>query len=131
MNILDKTKSDLLDIKLDSKLTFNSFDPIFSYFKNSTDFVLKNSGDGNQIQTTESDVMHYLNGEEDDKNTFEEYISFDKSFIIKIVIWDLRLIAIAIEKGFTFNGYSLEENAYSPESILVYKIVAANYIEKG
>lgn len=131
MNILDKTKSDLLDFKLDFKLSYNMFAPIYSYFKNSADFVLINSGNGIQTQTTESGVTHYCNGEEDEKNKFEEYISSDRSFIVKIVLWDLRLIVIDIEKGFTFNGYSLEKNGYSPESIPVYKIVAANCTKKG
>lgn len=126
MNIFDKTKSDLLDIKLELKTSYDLFAPIFVYFNNSKDYVLRNRGDGLQIQTTETGLTTYVNSEEDDRNKFEEFISSDRSFIVKVSIWDLRLIAIEIEKGFVFCGYSLEENGFSSESIPVYKIVAAN-----
>ena len=128
MDILNKTKLNLLKLSLSSNFSYNMFDPIYGYFKNSADFVLRNSGCGIQVQTTESDVTRYYNGEEDDKNKFEEYISSDRSFIVKVTILDLRL---AIKDRITFNGFSLEEFGFSSESIPVYKIVAAKGFKKN
>ena len=122
MDIFSRTKSDLLKFSLSSNISINMFDPIYGYFKNSADFELINIGKGISVKSTLNGVTHYCNGEEDEKNIFEEYISSDKKFIIKITALDLR---IAIKDRTTFNGFSLEEVGLNLESIPIYKIVAA------
>ena len=122
MNTLDKIKLDLLKLKPINGTLNQIISPILNYF-NDSDLIEIKRGNGIQIPTG---ILVYVDAEEDDKNKFVEYADPKGSFIIKITALDLRRIALAIENGTAINGFSLEEDNNSSESVPVYKIVVAS-----
>lgn len=122
MTILEKTKTALLNIKHHNK----SFGPLFDYFESSEDFVLRGKRNGIEIPKHRNSIC--VDGETNDKNKFREYIASDKSFIIYISAYDLRLILIDIEQMGTFNGYGLQKIERRDKSIPKYKIVGAKQL---
>lgn len=122
MNTLDKIKLDLLKLKPINGTLNQIISPILNYF-NDSDLIEIKRGNGIQIPTG---IPVYVDAEEDDKNKFVEYADPKRSFIIKITALDLRRITLAIENGPAINGFSLEEDNNSSESVPVYKIVVAS-----